>query len=342
MTVIKKANQLARSLTDLLHLFRSGAAVLLWLFLGIASAVAADDYPSRAIHLLIPTVAGGPADIVGRLYAKRLSALAQQPVIVENPAGASGVIGTEKAMRAEPDGYTIVLGTTSTMAGINQIFMKDVSYDFERDFATIGLIANAPHVLVVRATLPVKSFAELVALAKQAPGKYTFSSAGPGTIVQMGGELVKYYGGINILHVPFKGGAPATTAVMSGTVDMTVNDLTTLGPYIRNGDLRPLAVASTSRLKLLPDTPTFAEAGFPKIVSSTWWGIAVPKKTPPDIQAKLRQMHLKIVGDREFVSQLEGMSVEPLYLTPEQTSDFIRSETQKWKTVAAAARIPRD
>lgn len=318
------------------------SALLAFSFLWMASTASADDYPVKAIHLLIPTVVGGPADIVGRLYAKYLSQLTGQPVVVENPAGASGVIGTEKAMRAEPDGYTLVLGTTSTMAGINQIFMKNLPYNFERDFETIGLIASAPHVLAVRASLGVESFADLVTIVHKSPGKYTFSSAGPGTIVQMGGELMKYYAGMDILHVPFKGGAPATMAVIAGTVDMTVNDLTTLRTHIDSGQLRPLAVASTARLKLLPGIPTFAELGYPKIVSSTWWGIAVPKGTSKGVLSKLRAVHSKIIAAPEFVSQLEAMSVEPLHLSPIQTVAFIHADKQKWESLAAAAKIGHD
>ena len=338
---------MSEDLLQILHRLRRGlrkarmCAVLLLIFC-YGPAVAADDYPSRVIRLIIPAPAGGPADVVGRLYAKHLSKLAGQPVVVENPGGASGVIGVGMVMRAEPDGYTILLGTTSTVAGINHLFMKDLPYEYARDFATIGLIANAPHVLAVRSSLPARNLTEFVALAKQSPGKYTFASAGPGTIVQMGGELVKYHAGIDILHVPFRGGAPATMAVIAGDVDMTVNDLTTLDAHFKSGKLRPLAVASARRIKPIPDIPTFAELGMPKIISSTWWGIAVPKAAPASIQSKLRTMHVKILADTEFLSQLEAIGVEPLNLTPEQIPVFIHDDTQKWKEVAAAAKIPRD
>ena len=336
MKSMRRSSHLLQSLGRLS--FR--AALLSIALLLLPGAARADEYPSRAIHLLVPFVAGGPADIIGRLYATYLGELSGQSVVVENPAGASGVIGMEKAMRAKPDGYTLVLGSTTTMAGLNQIFMKNVPYDYDRDFTTIGLIANAPHVLAVRSSLPAKSFSEFVALVKGAPGKYTFSSAGPGTIVQMGGEIVKHYAGLDILHVPFKGGAPATMAVIAGTVDMTINDLTTLDTYIRKGDLRALAVANTTRLERLPDVPTFAELGLPGIVSSTWWGIAAPKGLPREIGAKLRAMHDKIIHDREFVARLKSMSVEPLDLSPEQTSAFIHSEAEKWRVIAASAHLP--
>lgn len=337
----------SEDLSQFTHLLRRGLRAarmnaFLFLVFCCAPAVAADDYPNKPIKLVIPAPAGGPADVVGRLYAKHLARLAGQAVVVENPGGASGVIGVGIAMRAEPDGYTILLGTTSTMAGINHLFMKDLPYEYARDFSTIGLIANAPHVLAVRTSLPAQNVAEFVALARKSPGKYTFASAGPGTIVQMGGELVKYYAGVDILHVPFRGGAPATMAVIAGDVDMTVNDLTTLDAHIKSGKLRPLAVAGTRRLKPLPDVPTFAELGLPKIISSTWWGVAVPKATPADIQSRLRAMHARILADPEFLARIEAMAVEPLNLTGDQITAFIHDDTQKWKEVATAARIPRD
>jgi tripartite-type tricarboxylate transporter receptor subunit TctC len=303
-------------------------------------AVAA-DYPNRPLQMIIPFPAGGPADIVGRLYAQHLATILGQAVTTLNRDGAAGTIGTDAVARANPDGHTLVFGTTSTMA-INQVILKNIPYDFARDFALIGLFANAPHVLAVRDGLPVKTAAELIALAKRNPGKYTFASAGSGTIVQMGGELFKHEAGIDILHVPYKGGGPATLALLSGEVDMTVNDLTTLKANFATGKLRPLAVAHGSRLKLLPEVPTFAEIGIPKIISSTWWGIAVSAKTPADIQARLKAANARIIAEPDYVARLATMAIEPLVMTPEQSATFIAAEVQKWKTVAAAANIRLD
>lgn len=338
-----RIEDLARPMRRLMWNLRAIRASLFMLIVfGCGFAVASDEYPNKPIKLIIPAPAGGPADVVGRLYAKTLSKYAGQPVVVENPGGASGVIGVGIAQRAQPDGHTILLGVTSTMAGINHLFMKNLTYEYARDFSTIGLIANAPHVLAVRTSLPAQSYAEFAALTKQSPGKYTFASAGPGTIVQMGGELVKYYGSLDIMHVPFKGGAPATMAVIAGDVDMTVNDLTTLATHIKSGKLRALAVAAKSRLKPLPDVPTFAELGLPKVISSTWWGAAVPKGTSADVQSKLRAFHAKAIADPEFVSSLEAMAVEPLSMSAGQIVTFIDEETKKWKEVANAAGIGRD
>jgi tripartite-type tricarboxylate transporter receptor subunit TctC len=304
----------------------------------IGHAFAADDYPAKPIQMIVPFPAGGPADIVGRLYAQHLSAAVGQPVVTLNRDGASGSIGTAAAARAAPDGYTIIFGTTSTMV-VNPLVMKDVPYDFWKDFALIGLIANAPHILAVRDSLPAKSATDLVSMAKASPGKYTIASSGVGTIVQMAAELLKHETGADLLVVPFKGGQPATLALLSGEVDMIVNDLTALKSNLASGKLRALAVAHTKRLALLPDVPTFAELGMPGVVSSTWWGIGVPVKTPDAVQSRLRSATAKILVDPDYVAKLASMAVEPMNMTREQADAFVAAEVKKWKTVATAAKV---
>jgi len=316
-------------------------ALAAFLLLAACSTFAADDYPAKPIQMIVPFPAGGPADIVGRLYAQHLSAVVGQPVVTLNRDGASGSIGTAAAARAAPDGYTLIFGTTSTMV-VNPLVMKNVHYDFWKDFALIGLIANAPHILAVRDGLPAKSATDLVAMAKRDPGKYTIASSGVGTIVQMAAELLKQETGADLLVVPFKGGQPATLGVLAGEVDMIVNDLTALKSNLARGQLRALAVAHTSRLKLLPDVPTFAELGMPGVASSTWWGIGTPVKTPDAMQARLRAATAKILTDQDYVARLASMAVEPMNMTPDQASAFVAGEVKKWKTVAAAAKIQID
>lgn len=306
-----------------------------------AQAQSTTNYPSRQLQLIVPFPAGGPTDIVARLYAQQLSKLAGQPVVVENMAGAAGMIGTQNAVRAEPNGYTILFSTASTSV-MNEVVRKKVPYNFQKDFAMIGLIADAPHLLVVGPTVPVKNVAELIALAKKEPGKLSYSSAGTGSIVQMGAELFRTKSGIELMHVPYKGGAPATMAVLRGEVTLNVNDLSTFQAQIADGKLKPLAVAHTSRLKPLPNVPTFTELGMPEIVSSSWWGIAVPIKTPVSIQTKLREWNQKIVTNPEYVARLAEMAFEPINMNPEQTIAFINAEIKKWKTVAKAANIQLD
>ncbi len=298
-------------------------------------------YPNRQLQLIVPFPAGGPTDIVARLYAQQLSKLAGQPVVVENMAGAAGMIGTQNAVRAEPNGYTILFSTASTSV-INEVVQKKVPYNFQRDFSMIGLIADAPHVLVIGPSVPANNVAELIALAKKEPGKLSYSSAGTGSIVQMGAELFRTKSGIELMHVPYKGGAPATMAVLRGEVSLNVNDLSTFKSQIAEGKLKPLAVAHTSRLKPLPDVPTFIELGMPEIVSSSWWGIAVPTKTPAAIQTKLREWNQQIVINPEYIARLADMAFETINMTPEQTKAFIDAEIKKWQTVAKAANIQLD
>ncbi len=306
-----------------------------------AQAQTPAPYPSRQLQLIVPFPAGGPTDIVARLYAQQLSKLAGQPVVVENMAGAAGMIGTQNAVRAEPNGYTILFSTASTSV-MNEVVRKKVPYNFQKDFSMIGLIADAPHLLVVGVSVPVNNVAELIALAKKEPGKLSYSSAGTGSIVQMGAELFRTQTGTELMHVPYKGGAPATLAVLRGEVTLNVNDLSTFQAQIAEGKLKPLAVAHTSRLKPLPNVPTFTELGMPGIVSSSWWGIAVPVKTPAAIQTKLREWNQKIVTNPEYVARLAEMAFEPINITPDQTKVFIDAEIKKWQAVAKAANIQLD
>lgn len=312
------------------------AALLLAMSAGTAPA--ADDYPSRPIRMMIPFPAGGPSDFVGRLIAQNLTDLLGKQVVVDNRAGASGIIGTEIAVRSDPDGYTLLFGTNSTFA-VNLVVIKNIPYDVFRDLAVIGLVAEAPHVLVVREALPAYSVNELVALAKQRPGKYTFASAGTGSIVQMGGELFKYHAGIDVVHVPFKGGTPATLSLLTGEVDMLVNDLSTLLVHLKSGKLRALAVAHPKRLPPIPAVPTFAELGMPEIVSSTWWALSVPARTPASVRARLVAAQKNIVAQRDYIARLAELAMQPLSLTPEQTTAVIKREIDKWRKVAAAANI---
>lgn len=326
------ANRLTRFALSLV-----GAALASLTYLS-AVAQTADNYPIRPIKMVVPFPAGGPADIVGRLYAQHLNKLAGQPVVVENVVGAAGSIGTNNVARAEANGYTILFGTTSTMA-INEVLMKNLPYNFQRDFAQIGLIANAPHVMVVSPNVSAKNFAEFVALAKAKPGSLKFGSAGVGSIVQMGSEIVKVGADIDVMHVPYKGGGPATLALLTGEIDMTVNDLTTLKGNIDAGKVRVFAVANKTRLKPLPNVPTFAELGYPQIVSSTWWGIAVPVKTPTDIQKKLQAWNDQIIRNPEYVNKLAEMAIEPILMTPSEATAFIAAETAKWRDIANKAKI---
>lgn len=301
-------------------------------------AFAAEEFPARPVRMLIPFPAGGPADFVGRLFAQNLTELWGRQVVADNRPGASGIIGTEIAIRSNPDGYTLLFGSTSTFA-VNLVLIRKLPYDVFRDLQLIGLVANAPHVLAVRANLPVKDVKDLIALAKKQPGKLTFASAGPGTIVHMAGELFKYHAAIDILHVPFKGGAPATVGLLAGEVDMLVNDLSAVLAHVKTGKMKALGAAHTRRLAPLPDVPTFAELGLPGIVSSTWWGIAVPVEMPRAVVARIKAAHDKVIARSDYGERLAGLAMEPLILTREQTNAFIKGEIEKWRKVATAANV---
>lgn len=305
------------------------------------STFAAEQFPVRPVRMLIPFPAGGPADFVGRLFAQNLTELWGTQVVADNRTGASGIIGTEIAIKSSPDGYTLLFGSTSTFA-VNLVLIKKLPYDVFRDLQLIGLVAIAPHVLAVRAGLPAKNVKELIALARAQPGKLTFASAGPGTIVHMAGELFKYHAAIDILHVPFKGGAPATVGLLAGEADMVVNDLSVVLAHVKSGRLRALGAAHTRRLPPLPDTPTFAELGLPGIVSSTWWGIAVPAATPRAVVNRIKAAHDQVLARPEYGERLAGLAMEPLVLTREQTIAFIKQEIDKWQKVASAANVRID
>lgn len=315
--------------------------LLALLLLGTVSAAAAQEFPARPVRMIIPFPAGGPADYVGRLFAQHLSELWRAQIVTDNRAGASGIIGTEIAIRSAPDGHTLLFGSTSTFA-VNPVLIPKLPYDVFRDLNLIGLVAIAPHVLAVRAEIPARDVKDLIALAKKQPGKLTFASAGPGTIVHMAGELFKYRAGVDIVHIPFKGGAPATVGLLAGEADMVVNDLSAVLAHVKSGRLRALAAAHARRLQPLPDVPTFAEAGLPGVESSTWWGIAVPVNTPRALAARIKSGHDQVLARAAYGERLASLAMEPLVLTSEQSTAFIKGEIEKWRKVATAANVRID
>jgi tripartite-type tricarboxylate transporter receptor subunit TctC len=319
----------------------SAYAAVQLIALTIGGVFAADEYPARPVRLINPWAAGGPADFVGRLYAQDLTELWGNQVVTDNRPGAAGIIGTELVTRAPADGYTLLFSTISTFA-INGILIKKIPYDVERDLELIGIPAIAPYVLAVRTDLPARGVPELIALAKKQPGKLSFASAGAGTIVHMAGEQFKYQAGIDILHVPFKSGAPALVGVLSNEVDMIVTDLSAVLTYVKSGRLRALAAAHTRRLGPLPDVPTFAELGLSGVESSAWWAFAAPAKTPRAVIARLRAGHAAVLARQDYIERLAALAMEPLMMTAEQTAAFVKREIEKWQKVVAAANVRID
>jgi len=323
-------------------LYRAAAAVgLFWYGLAALPAHSAEEYPSRPVRLVVPFPAGGPTDVVGRLFAEKLTAIWGKQVIVDSRPGASGTIGADIVAKSNPDGYTILFGSTSTFA-VNSVVLKKLPYDIIRDFSLIGLASNGPHVLMVRAGFPAKTALDLIALAKKQPGKLKYGSAGAGTIIHMSAELFKHQAAVDIAHVPYKGGAPTVVALLGGEVDLIINDLSVVLPHVKSGNRVAVAAAHTSRLRPLPDVPTFAEIGLPGIVASTWFGVAVPVKTPPQVIARIAAAHGQVVQREDYKQRLATLAMEPLILTPEQTSAFLKREIDKWQKVVDAAGIKID
>jgi len=252
--------------------------------LALTSAAFAQDYPNRPIRLIIPFPPGGSNDVVGRLVAKQLSTELGQQVFVDNHPGAGGVIGTQAAANAAPDGYTLLV--VSLAHAVNPALYK-LDYDPIKSFEPVAILASGPNVLVVNPELPVHSVKELIALAKQKPGALDYASAGVGSFQHMGGELFKLMAGVDIVHVPYKGGGPAMQDVISGHVKIMFSSLVQTTPFIKSGQLRALGTGGAKRSTVLPDVPTIAEGGVPGYVADNWWGILVPAGTPAPIVAKL-------------------------------------------------------
>ncbi len=308
------------------------------LLAAVSAQAAETEYPSRPVRLVVPFAAGGPTDIIGRLYAERMTNHWGRQVLVDSRPGASGLIGGSIVARSNPDGYTVLFGSTSTFS-VNQLVLKDIPYDIARDFTFIGLAANGPHVLMVRPGLPVKTALDLIALARKEPGKLKYGSSGTGTIVHMTVELFKLNTGTDILHIPYKGGGPSVIAMIGGEVDLVINDLSVILPHIRSGKGTPLAVSHTARLSSIPNVPTFTELGFPGIVASTWFGVAVPAKTPRAIVSRISTAHNVVVAGSEYKERLDALGMEPLVLTLDEAQRFLQRESATWKKTVETARI---
>jgi len=248
----------------------------------LSSAALAQEYPVKPVRVLSGFAAGGAADIIGRVVAQRLSETLKQPFVVETRAGAAGIIATEAVARSAPDGYTLLVGTMTTH-GIAPSLYKKLPYDVTRDFAPIALIGHIPLVMTVGTAVPAGSVKDFIALAKASPGKYTFASAGGGTPPHLTGELFRSRFGLDLVHVPYKGTAPAVTDLIAGQVSMTIDGLTVQLPHIRSGKLKALAAASGKRIATLPEVPTFAELGYPDLQVSLWYSLFAPAGTPRSV-----------------------------------------------------------
>ncbi len=319
------------------------ATPMLWiLLLGIAAtgAQAQADYPTRPLRLVSPSSAGGGSDIIARVIAPRLGERLGQQVIVENRPGAGTVIGSDHVAKAAPDGYTLLLGL-STLA-TNPALRKSMPYDAVRDLAPITQVAQSPNVLVVHPSIPVKSVKELIAFVRARPGELTFASAGLGTNPHMTFELFRSMAKLDVVHVPYKGSAPAITDLVGGHVAMMSATALTGIPQIRAGRLRGLAVTSAKRSASAPELPTLAEAGVPGYEATQWYGVLAPANTPAGVVKRLHAELVHVLQLAEVKERFSADGAEPVGDTPEAFGRFIRAEIEKWAQVARDAGIPRE
>ena len=291
-----------------------------------------DAWPSKPIHLVVTFPAGGSSDTAARLVAPRLSQRLGQPVVVENRPGAGGGIGLEAVSKAPPDGYTIVLAAAGGLTA-NPTLYPQLSYSPTRDFAPVTLFGTSPFVLVANATLPANTVREVVALAKADVGKLSYASGGNGTAMHLSGELLKSMTHSFILHVPYRGSAPAVLAVMSGDTALAIADLATIQPQLKSGRLKVIGVMGKERSTLAPNLPTLAESGVPGYDASGWFAILAPAGTPPAIIARLNTEIIQVLRQPDLRTQFAGVGLEPLTSTPEQLAQFIQTETVKWTQV---------
>jgi tripartite-type tricarboxylate transporter receptor subunit TctC len=306
------------------------AAVLTLINPALVNPAAAEDYPGRPVRLLIPFPAGGSNDVVGRLVAARLGERFGRQLVVDNRSGAGGVIGTEAVAKSPPDGYMLLL--VSMAHAVNPWIYK-LSYDPVRDFAPVALLAEGANVLVVHPSVPANSVQDLIALAKDKPGDLDYASAGVGTFQHLGGEMFKLMTGIDMVHVPFRGGGPSMLSVVGGHTKVTFPSLAQTVPYIRSGALRALGTGGHARSPVLPDVPTIAEAGVPGYEVVNWWGIVAPAGTPRAIVDRLNREIAAVLKSTEVQNQLAGEGATPVLMTPEAFGAFMAHETEKWGRV---------
>ena len=295
----------------------------------------AQAYPTKPVKMIVPFPAGGPADIFGRALGQGMSTELGQPVIIENIAGVGGVLGVERGVKSAPDGYTLVFNSASPLV-IAPFSLTNLPYDIKKDIALITLVVRVPEVLAVHPSLPVKSFAELIEYAKKNPGKVNFGSAGAGSITHLAGELLKSEAKIDIVHVPYKGAAPAVNDLLGGQVQMGIFDLPVLLGHIRSGKLRALAVTSAHRAATLADVPTTAELNYPNVNSDNWYGLVMPGATPAETRKRVQAAASSALHSSAVQEQFAKVGGVASPTTPQEYAKFIETEQAKWGRIVTA------
>lgn len=301
-------------------------------------SLAADAWPTKPITLVLVFAPGGTVDIVGRTLANQLTKELGQQVIVDNKAGAGGTIGATAVARAKPDGYTILMLVSSHAVG--ETLYKQRPYDLVKDFAPVSLIGTSPYWLLVNPEVnKTPTLKELVAKIRANPCKMTYASGGSGGIAHLASEMMNLQGKLDVTHVPFKGNAPALTEMVAGRVDMMFDQPASSASFVRAGKLKPLAVTSKTRLAAYPDIPTMAESGFPGYEATSWFGLAIPAKTPPEIVKRLNEATVKALAAPEVKEKLEATGITTASSTPTAFSDMIKTEIGRWRTVINDAKV---
>jgi tripartite-type tricarboxylate transporter receptor subunit TctC len=295
----------------------------------------AQSYPNKPIRLVCPFPPGGAVDIASRAVAQALTRQLGQPVTVDNRPGAGGNIGAEIAAKSPADGYTLLMATSNILA-INPVLYSKIPFDSFKDFAPVSIVVVVSNVLVLHPSVPANSVQELIALAKEQPGKLTYASSGNGTSMHLAGELFKSMAGVDMVHIPYKGAAASTVDLLAGRVNMVFDSLPAALPNIKAGKLRALAVTGAKRSQFLPELPTIAEAALPGYETGIWFGIVAPAGTPPEVISRLNAELVKAAASTEFRERLTGHGFEVVSSTPEQMADSVRSEMAKWGKVVKA------
>src|SRR5688572_18634979 len=304
--------------------------------IGAHTSAAAQAYPQKPIRLVVGVPAGGTTDVVARLVGQKLGEQLAQQVVIENRGGAGGNIGAELVAKAPPDGYTLFLATIGTMT-INPSLYSKMPFDTLRDFAAISQLTSMPQLLVVHPSVPVKSVKELIAYAKARPGQLNFASGGAGTAIHLAGELFKTMAGVEMVHIAYKGSAPAMTDLISGQVTVMFDQILTALPHVKSGRLRALAVTTEKRSPAAPQIPTIAEAALPGYAVTTWHGLLAPAGTPREIVNRLSSETARALQSPDIRDRFAAQGVDPISSTPEQFAAMMKSELEKWRKVIAAS-----
>lgn len=298
----------------------------------------AANYPVKTIRIITGSAPGGPLDFSSRLAAQKLSEAFGHPVVVEPRLGASGTIANEFVAKSAPDGYTLGAGSMATLCVVPHLYPK-IGYDSLKDFAPITIVSAVGFVLVVHPSVPARNLKELIALGKASPGKLSFGTSGAGSVTHLGIEMLKSMAGVNFLHIPYKGAAPALIDLIGGQTDLMYDSVLTSVPHIKSGKIRALAVGSAKRSPLLPEMPTIAEAGLPGFEADTWFGLVAAAATPREIVAKLHATLVKTIRDKEVTQRLLNQGMEPVLVTPEQFAERIKQDYPRWGKLLKSAGI---